>query len=146
MQWHLFAIGKPRLAFARDGIGEYAKRLRPFCTLNIEYLKAATRDDESAALLRRSEGMLRILLDERGDPFTSRALAAQISTWEQSRSKSIALLIGGAGGHTDSLRTQADKTWSLSPLTIQHELAQLLLLEQLYRAYTIKANLPYHRD
>ena len=146
MNWHLFAIGKPRLGFARDGVDEYAKRLRPLAGITIEYLKPAGGDGESVALLRRSEGMYRIALDERGEQLNSRELAGRVGQWEQARLKSVALLIGGADGHGAELRARADWLWSLSRLTFQHELALVLVLEQLYRAYAIKAGLPYHRD
>jgi 23S rRNA (pseudouridine1915-N3)-methyltransferase len=146
MHLHVFAIGKPKLGFARDGVTEYTKRLRPLAAVTIEYLKPAAGEEESVALLRRSEGMLRVALDERGDQLTSRDLAARIGQWEQDRIKSVALLLGGAEGHSPGLRAQCDQIWSLSRLTFQHELALVLFLEQLYRAYTIKAGLPYHRE
>ena len=147
MQLKVFAIGKPKLAFAKSGVEEYASRLRPWTSFQLDYLKAGTREAESAALLERSEGFLRIVLDERGEQLTSRALAGRISGWEQSGTvKGIASLIGGADGHTDELRRSAQWLWSLSKLTLQHEMALLLVLEQLYRAYTIKAGTPYHRD
>jgi 23S rRNA (pseudouridine1915-N3)-methyltransferase len=146
MQWHVFAIGKPKLGFARDGIEEYAKRLRPLAGVTLEYLKPAGGEEESAALLRRSEGMHRIALDERGEQWSSRELAGQVGKWEQDRVKSIALLIGGADGHSAELRAGADRLWSLGRLTLQHELALVVVLEQLYRSYAIKGGLPYHRD
>jgi 23S rRNA (pseudouridine1915-N3)-methyltransferase len=146
MHWRILAIGKPKLAFARAGIEEYASRLRPFSQVQIDYLKASTREAESAVLLERSEGLLRVILDERGAEVSSRALADKVSSWEQSRVKGVALLIGGADGHTPELRAAAGWLWSLSKLTLQHELALVVMLEQLYRAYTIKGGLPYHRD
>ena len=146
MRWRLLAIGKPRLAFARAGIDEYATRIQPFTPLEISYLKASAREAESAVLLERSSGCFRIALDERGEELSSRILAERIATWEHARHKTVALLIGGADGHTDALRGVADWRWSLSRLTLQHELALVVVLEQLYRAYTIKAGLPYHRD
>jgi len=146
MRWNIFAIGKPKLAFARLGIDEYAARLKPFAPVRIEYLKAASRADESRTLLERSEGLLRVVLDERGDHVTSRGLAKKIDAWEQRGPRDFAVLIGGADGHTDELRQAADWTWSLSKLTLQHELALVVTLEQIYRAYTIKGGLPYHRD
>jgi 23S rRNA (pseudouridine1915-N3)-methyltransferase len=146
MHWRILAIGKPKLAFARAGIEEYASRLRPFSQVQIDYLKASNRESESAALLERSEGLLRVILDERGAEVSSRTLADKVSSWEQSRVKGVALLIGGADGHTPELRAAAGWLWSLSKLTLQHELALVVMLEQLYRAYTIKGGLPYHRD
>jgi 23S rRNA (pseudouridine1915-N3)-methyltransferase len=146
MRWTIFAIGKPKLDFARLGIEEYAGRLKPFARARIEYLKAASREEESRALLARSDGMFRIVLDERGDHVTSRELAKKIDAWEQRGPRDFAVIIGGADGHTDELRKAAGWTWSLSKLTLQHELALVVTLEQIYRAYSIKAGLPYHRD
>ncbi len=144
MHLHIFTIGKPKLAYARAGVDEYAARLGS--SVKLEVLKASSRDEESAALLQRSEKMLRVVLDERGDQITSRDLAAKLTRWELDRTKSIAFLIGGADGHTDELRRRADWRWSLSKLTLQHELALVVLLEQIYRARCIQAGTPYHRD
>ena len=146
MNWTVFTIGKPKLAFARAGVEEYAGRLRGFATVAQEFLKAVTREGESALLLQRSEGMFRIVLDERGEQLTSRALACKIGLWEQDSVKQVAVLIGGADGHSEALRKAANWTWSLSQLTLQHELALVVLYEQIYRAYSIKAGFPYHRD
>src|SRR4051812_33679559 len=146
MRWHILAIGKPKLAYARAGIAEYSQRLGGFTQLEFATLKAGTRGDESAALLDRSAGHFRIVLDERGEQVTSKALAVKISEWEQARVKSVALLIGGAQGHIDALRAQANWSWSLGKLTLQHELALVIALEQIYRAYSIKAGTPYHRE
>jgi 23S rRNA (pseudouridine1915-N3)-methyltransferase len=147
VNWHVLAIGKPKLVFAKLGVEEYAKRLAPFISLSIDFLKAQpSREEESAALLKRSTGTFRIALDERGEQLTSRAFAEKISVWEQRSVKTIALLVGGAEGHSDELRRAADWQWALSKLTFQHELALVVLLEQIYRAHTIKAGLPYHRD
>lgn len=147
MNWSILAIGKPKLGFARAGVEEYATRLRGFAPVTLDCLKASTREAESALLLGRSEkSTLRIVLDERGEEITSRVLADKIDVWEQRSVKSVAVLIGGADGHTEALRNAADWTWSLSRLTLQHELALVVLYEQLYRAYSIKAGLPYHRD
>lgn len=146
LNWHLFAIGKPKLAFAQAGVDEYVARLRPFAAVRVDFVKPAARESESDALLRRSAGMFRVALDERGAEISSRQLAGKISAWEMRGVKSIALLIGGADGHSDALKDAADWMWSLSKLTLQHELALVVLLEQIYRAFTIKAGLPYHRD
>ena len=146
MRWQVFAIGKPRLDFARLGVEEYASRMRPFAPLQMNWLKATTQAGESLALVERSKGMLRIVLDERGEEVTSRALAKKISDLEMHGKRDIAILVGGADGHTDQVRESAGWIWSLSRLTLQHELALVIAMEQLYRAYTIKSGLPYHRE
>lgn len=146
MRLHVFVIGKTKLPFARDGVAEYARRLRASGGIEITELKAGRRDEESAALLARSEGLFRVVLDERGEQITSRAFATKLTAWEHGRAKGVAFLIGGADGHSDDLRTAADWRWSLGRLTLQHELALVVLLEQIYRARSINAGAPYHRD
>ena len=146
MRWHIIAIGKPKLEFAKLGIEEYSARLKPFAPVAMHYLKAASPESESLALLDRSKGMLRVVLDERGAEVSSRDLAHKITAWEMQGPRDFALLVGGADGHTEALRQAAGWTWSLSRLTLQHEMALVVALEQLYRAYTIKAGLPYHSD
>ncbi len=140
----VFTIGKPKLAYARAGVEEYTARLG--ADVRVEMLKASAREEESAQLLARSEKMLRVVLDERGDQVTSRELAARLTRWELDRAKTVAFLIGGADGHTEELKQRADWKWSLGKLTLQHELATVVLLEQIYRARSIKAGAPYHRD
>ena len=125
---------------------EYLSRMGQWGGVKWEQVKSSEREQESAALLARSEGMFRVVLDERGTTVTSRNLAKRISEWEMRGVKGIAFLIGGADGHTGELRSRADWLWSLTPLTLQHELALVVLTEQLYRARSILAGLPYHRD
>ena len=146
MRVQIFTIGKPKLAFARAGVEEYLGRLRGSGGIEIVELKPGPREVESAALLERSAGAFRVALDERGDQITSRELAAKFASWELARIKALAFLIGGADGHTDALRQRADWRWSLSRLTLQQELALVILLEQIYRARAINAGAPYHRD
>lgn len=146
MRLHVLVIGKARLGFAKAGIAEYLDRFPQKNGVEVESLRPSHREDEGAALLTRSEGMLRVVLDERGEQISSRGFARRIASWESNRTKSVAFLIGGADGHSDAVRQKADWCWSLSPLTLQHELALVVLLEQLYRARCINAGTPYHRD
>ncbi len=146
MNWRIVSVGKPKLDYARAGIAEYVARLRHVTTLEMLTVPASDPAREGDALLRLSEGHQRIVLDESGRQLDSRAFSARIEAWEQNRVKSIALLIGGANGHAARVREAADWVWSLSSLTLQHELALVVLLEQFYRAYSIKAGTPYHRD
>ncbi|MEK0448750.1 MAG: hypothetical protein RL088_1018 [Verrucomicrobiota bacterium] len=142
----ILTIGKPKLAYAKAGVDEYLSRMGQWGGVKWEQLKSGTREQESAALLARSEGMFRVVLDERGTTVTSRKLAQKLSEWELRSVKGVAFLIGGSDGHTEELRKKADWLWSLTPLTLQHELALVVLCEQLYRARSILAGLPYHRD
>ncbi len=146
MRWRIVAVGKPRLAYAREGIAEYLARLRCFWSVECEQVKASSPEREGPQLLARSEDCFRLILDERGKKFTSRDFAAEVKKIELNPRKTCALIVGGADGHTDEVRRKADLLWSLSPLTLQHEMALLFALEQLYRAHTILTGLPYHRD
>lgn len=147
MRWILASVGSPKLAFAKDGIAEYAGRIRRFARLDFVEIKAAPRREiESVALLARTEQSWRIALDGTGRSLTSRDWAELVRNCELSGRDVVSLIIGGANGHTDALRSAADVCVSLGPVTLQHELAQVVLLEQLYRAYTIVRGLPYHRD
>ena len=146
MEWHLFTIGKPKLAYAAAGMAEYASRLRPFAEIHLHHLKSPGPQKESALLLEKSEGMFRVVLDETGMALRSADLAARMDRWEQEGRRRIALLIGGAEGHHPQLLGAAGWVWSLGPATLQHELAAVVLLEQLYRAHTIRRGLPYHRE
>lgn len=138
-------MGKPALAYAKAGRDEYLARLAKFAPLEHLTVKASDQPHESAALLARSAGCFRVILHEHGTPLTSRQLATKLDRWQQA-ARPVAVIIGGADGHDQSLLDQADFRWSLGPLTLQHELALLVALEQLYRAHTILAGHPYHRD
>lgn len=146
IRWHLLTIGKPRLAYARAGAEEYLGRLAKFTSVRWLPQKAGDAAREGKALLEASQGMLRVVLDERGAAWTSRELARRVSDWELGGQRDVALLVGGADGHAPEVRAAADAQWSLSALTLQHELALVVVVEQLYRAYTLRAGLPYHRD
>lgn len=132
----MVAVGKPRLAYARLGIEEHAGRIGRYAPLELLFVREATE------LLPRAEGHLKVVLDERGRLFTTEGLYRVFQGWEGQR---VAFLVGGAEGHTEEVRKGADLLLALSPLTLQHELALLVLLEQLYRLLTLRAGHPYHR-
>ena len=146
MKWQIFSIGKPSLSYAKQGIAEYQKRLRRYSPVEISHGKEAGKEKNSQHLLNASEGYLRIALDERGDLLTTREIADQVSDWQMDGVKKVGLIIGGADGHSEELRAQADHVWSLSKMTLQHELALVVLLEQIYRVHTLLKGEPYHRD
>jgi 23S rRNA (pseudouridine1915-N3)-methyltransferase len=86
-------------------------------------------------------------MDERGECLTTRKFAEKLEALEMRGDvKTVAFLIGAADGHSPELREKCDLTLTLSPFTLQHELALLVLLEQLYRVASLKSGSPYHRD
>ena len=146
MRLQVVAVGKPALAYARDGIGLYASRIRPFTNLEIHTVKPAPREKLESRLLDLTASSFRVILDERGKSPDTRQFSDKLGKWRDDPGiKSVSFLIGGSDGHSHELRNQADFLLALSPLTLQHELAQLLLLEQVYRALTILHDHPYHR-
>ena len=87
-----------------------------------------------------------IVLDERGINISSRAFSENLIKWQDSGVRNVALLIGGADGHSDKVRKQADLILSFGKMTLPHMLMRVVLCEQLYRAYTISIGHPYHKD
>ena len=86
-----------------------------------------------------------VALDERGAQWRSTELAQRIGEWQDSW-REVALLIGGPDGHAPAVQSRADERWSLSTLTLPHGLARVLVAEQLYRAWSLRAGHPYHRE
>jgi len=145
MRWRIAVVGKPKLSFAAEGIELYLSRLQRWTRVEFVSVRASIPEAESRELERITQGWYRVLLDERGEQVNSQGLARKLQEWEIHGPTKIALIIGGAEGHSPCLRHQANWTWSLSKLTFQHEIATLLAIEQLYRAYTIARGTPYHR-
>jgi 23S rRNA (pseudouridine1915-N3)-methyltransferase len=147
MQIRIIVAGKPALAYARAGVEEYLKRLTRFGAFDLVVLKAGTGEEVSARLLERSAGCYRVALDERGETLSTRRFAEKLTALaDRGDVKTLAFLIGAADGHTPELRAACDWVLTLSPLTLQHELALVVLLEQLYRVASLRAGTPYHRD
>lgn len=144
MKWTIAAIGRPKLPFARAGIEEYLGRIQRFTPVEFAPLRAG--GDEGRALLERSAGCHRIVMDERGRQLTSTEFSRMVGDLELRGVKNAAVLVGGADGHSAEVRDRADLLLSVSRFTLQHELALLTMLEQIYRAYGILRGTPYHRE
>lgn len=150
----LLVIGKLRFSPYRQAADEYLKRLRHFVTLNEIEIKSAASPKLSEALIktRESQQILSLIpkashvfiLDERGKALDSLSFASQMGTIIDS-SQDICFAIGGALGHDKLLRERANTVLSLSKMTLPHELARVVLYEQVYRCMTILKNLPYHK-
>lgn len=145
MKHSIIVAGKPALKYAKDGIAEYMKRLTRYGTYKIQHIKDGSSEDVSKRLYEASEKSIRVVLDERGEQLNTAALFKKMSSWQMNGVKNVSYLIGASDGHTPQLRESGDLVLALSPLTLQHELALLVLVEQLYRLETIKSGLPYHR-
>jgi 23S rRNA (pseudouridine1915-N3)-methyltransferase len=152
VRYRIAAVGRLRRGFYEQGCRHYLERLRTFAKTDVFEVKEGrgggadqVRQAEAAALLALAEGRM-VALDERGTRLRSQELARRLSALELAGQSTLTLLIGGAEGLDESLRERSAELWSLSPLTLPHELARLVLLEQLYRAETIRAGHPYHRE
>ncbi len=147
MQIRLIVAGKPALAYAKAGVEEYLKRLSRSGGHELVVIRAGGREEVSARLLESSRGCYRVAVDERGECLTTRRFAEKLEVLEMRGDvKTVAFLIGSADGHNETLRSACDLILTLSPFTLQHELALLVLLEQLYRVASLKCGSPYHRD
>lgn len=151
MPIRIIAVGKKHEAWVVDGIERYQERLKkPF---GVEWVLLPhssladnqARQEESERILSRLNDDTVILLDERGDIWSSDKLSVRLSD-DLNSSKSVTFIIGGAYGVDDSVRSRADYVWSLSNLVLPHQLVRLVLIEQLYRAQTIAAGHPYHHS
>jgi 23S rRNA (pseudouridine1915-N3)-methyltransferase len=145
MKWEIVSIGKPALAWAKVAAVDYSTRLQRMASLEIKALRPNPPGSVGSRMLEASAGSWRVVLDERGKMMTSEAFAKWIAKQELAGRKRVSILIGGANGHDEQVRTAADEIWALSPMTLQHELALVVFLEQLYRAYSILRGDPYHR-
>ncbi len=153
MRLRIIWIGKTRDSRLRALIDDYAERLSHFVRYEISELREQGNANHKAGIGKEARGItdaLRpgaqmVLLDPDGVQWTSQQLAAQVQGWENSGIKEVAFIVGGPQGVSPEVVSRADKRWSLSRLTLTHEMARVLLFEQLYRAYTIIHGLPYQK-
>ncbi len=155
MKLSILALGHKMPAWAEQGFQEYAKRMPPEARIVLIELKpedraARTVDQVLAKEAERIEaacpkGALRIVLDERGTMVTTKALASWLKAWMQDGADPV-FMIGSADGLASSIKASAAKTIALSGGTLPHALVRVMLAEQLYRAWSINAGHPYHRE
>jgi len=154
LQVTILMVGKTREGFIQEGLAFYQKRLKPLMQLS---LKSVREEKEGGGLtpetLKSKEGERLqaqipprawvVALDPKGREFTTAAFAAWLGQREE-LARPLTFLIGGHWGLSDQTLAAADERLALSRLTLTHEMARLILLEQLYRALTIKMGHPYH--
>ena len=155
MRIHLIAISHRLAGWEQDGFREYARRMPPELSLELHEIAPSKRtkrspaercvEDEGRRLVAAVPGSARVVaLDERGSRWTTRELTNRIERWMHD-GRDVALLVGGADGLAPACIEAAEHRWSLSPLTLPHGLARIVVAEQLYRASTIIRRHPYHR-
>jgi 23S rRNA (pseudouridine1915-N3)-methyltransferase len=146
------AVGKLR-PYYREAADDYAGRLRRYVTLQEHEVRESSRAPNAMAQLadeaKRLEakiapGSTVVALTRDGTPWSSQDLAKQLERWLLA-ARQMTLLIGGSHGLDPALLARAATCWSLGPLTLPHELARVVVLEQLYRAFTILRGEPYHK-
>jgi len=159
MKITVIAVGKLKEKYLKEAISEYSKRLSRFCSLNIvevpdeqapESLSAAQelqvkRKEAERILKNVKEGSLLVALDIKGEKLDSEGFAAKLQAFFVSGGSHITFVIGGSLGLDEELLKTADFRFSLSDLTFPHQLARLILLEQLFRAFKIINGEPYHK-
>jgi 23S rRNA (pseudouridine1915-N3)-methyltransferase len=144
-------VGRPRNRALADAIADYEKRAGRYWKLDVIETKAERGEDadmvrraEAKRLLSRVDGRPYMACDERGGPFNSRQFAEMLARAREAARDSV-FVIGGAFGLDREVRDRAELRMSLAPWTLPHELARLVLVEQIYRAGTIIRGEPYHK-
>jgi 23S rRNA (pseudouridine1915-N3)-methyltransferase len=145
MKINLIWVGKTKEPFILEGIGKYLKLIKNYADVSITEIKEEKSRDIQVMLKKEGERISRlkrpyILLDEKGRDFTSFAFAAFI----RDSKTPLTFIMGGAFGVSEEIKEKAQFSLSLSPMTLTHEMARLVFLEQVYRAFTIIQKRGYH--
>ncbi len=151
----LLAVGRNMPAWVNHAFQDYAKRLPPEFALELLEIKPENRSkNDNIAKVIEIEGTKLlsaippkhtvVALDERGVSWNTQQLADQLQHWRENQQK-LCLMIGGPDGLSDTCRQKADQLWSLSALTLPHPLVRVIIAEQIYRAWSLLTNHPYHR-
>lgn len=155
MQIHLISVGQKMPSWVKQGYEEYAKRMPRECELVLKEipagkrgknsdLKRITRDEGERMLAALPKNCHVVTLDIPGKNWTTPDLAVAMKGWLDN-GQDVALLVGGPEGLADSVKQLARQSWSLSKLTFPHPLVRIVVAEQIYRAWSIINNHPYHR-
>ena len=139
MKYRVVAVGRVKDAALRAVCDGYLERLSHYAKVEESEVK-----DEARLLGAIPPGTRLVALSRMGESWSSRDLAAQTEGWER-EARDVVFAIGGATALPADVLARADQVWSLSALTLPHEVARLVVLEQLYRAFTIRRGEPYHR-
>jgi 23S rRNA (pseudouridine1915-N3)-methyltransferase len=153
MRLRVLSVGRDRSGLYAPAVEEYARRIGRYGRFALEEVPEArraagtpkARDEEARSVLARVGERERVVaLDERGREATSQELSRRLAGWLR-EGRDVTLVVGGPDGLGDAVRERAEETLALSRMTLAHRLARLVLLEQLYRAFTILRGEPYHK-
>lgn len=155
MRLYIVAVGQRVPDWAQTAWDDYAKRFPHEIRIELKAVKTEPRGSKTLETLYAAErgrieaaipkGTRIVALDERGTALTTLGLAQRLNDWQTSGSD-VALVIGGPDGLEPAFRAGAHERIRLSDLTLPHAMARVLLIEQLYRAWSVNANHPYHRE
>jgi len=156
MQFDLIAIGKRMPVWVDSAFTEYSKRLPKKINFNLVEITPATRGkninleqlkkiEEEKINISIANNSLVIVLDEKGKLKNSLEISIELQTWIDNQ-QHVSILIGGADGLNSSIKNKADEIWSLSKMTLPHNLVRIIIIEQIYRAWSIINRHPYHRE
>ena len=155
MRLRIVALGQRMPSWVTEAVTDYAKRLPRETSFELVELKAAARDrgrtvaqmlaEEARAIAAACMGATVVALDERGAAWTTRELAERLGHWRK-EGRDVAFVIGSADGLDASVKASASAVVALSAMTLPHGLVRVVLAEQLYRAASILAGHPYHRE
>ena len=146
MKINLVTIAKLKEKFLVEGVSEYLKRIKIFSKINVQEIsECRTVEEEGKKLLSQvPRDSFLIVLDVAGEELTSEKLAEKISELNLRGVSDITFLIGGAFGLSEEVRQAADFRLSISQMTFTHQMARLIIVEQIYRAFKINRGEPYH--
>ena len=155
MRVRIVALGHRMPAWVSEAVADYVKRLPRELAFDIVELKPAPRDrgrgaaqllaEEARRVLAACGGSRIVALDERGAAWTTQLMAAAITRWRD-ESADVAFVIGSADGLHASVKAQAERLLAVSAMTLPHALVRVMLVEQIYRAVSLNAGHPYHRE
>lgn len=156
MKFHVISVSRRLPAWTETGVGEYLKRMGAACPVVVREVpqvkrvrgvsvQACLEKEGRAVLAAAPRGSHVVALDRQGGQWTTRELASRMQRWLNG-GRDVAFLVGGSDGLSDECKARADESWSFSKLTFPHSLARLMLIEQLYRGWSLLSGSSYHRE
>ena len=156
MRIRVIAVGTRLPDWAETAVQDFTRRMPRECQVEVQTVAAEPRSKkpDTARIMRNEATRIRakmlpgsrvVVLDEHGKPWTTRQWAQALEAW-MGEGQDVSMLIGGADGLEPALRASGDPSVALSPLTLPHALARVVLAEALYRAWSLSSGHPYHRE